>query len=180
MALIQRFRASSTLRHARVLGSPKPSHRASSTKQTPVVAHAALQGKQEHRRQDPANPRPRGFDRKKSESHAGGKGVLGILGLLIDDSESMVESIVKAEETARKAYSTDLEMTQHSMEEKDQHKLVLPCARKSGQTGARLPDWPDCQTGNAFFILGNLPVPPVAHKWISPIWFCGCYGLHLH
>lgn len=61
----------------------------------------------------------------KSEGHGGGVGVIGIIDLLIEESQTLVEEIVEAEEAASQAYIDDLNDTKRSIEEKDREIIAL-------------------------------------------------------
>jgi len=88
-------------------------------------------------------PKPAGFT-KPLRAHEGGAGILSILQILIDDSEKMLEALVRAEEAARGAYSGDLASTQRSLEEKGRQLIVLQEA--SGNARLRLQESRDAKT----------------------------------
>jgi len=68
--------------------------------------------------------KPGGFS-KKLEKHQGGLGILAILELLIEESEKLVASIVKAEQTARDAHATNVANTRRAIEENAKQITVL-------------------------------------------------------
>jgi hypothetical protein len=62
---------------------------------------------------------------KPAEAHGGGVGVIGIIDLLIEESQTLVEEIVEAEEASSQAYIDDLNDTKRSIAEKDREIVAL-------------------------------------------------------
>jgi len=69
-------------------------------------------------------PMPKTFSRPL-RSHEGTHGILGILELLIGDSQAMVASMSRAEESARDAQGLDQTNARRSMDEKDRQLIEL-------------------------------------------------------
>merc|ERR1719310_2290259 len=65
------------------------------------------------------------FSKPTADAHGGGVGVIGILDLLIEESQTLIEEIVEAEETAANAYIEDLNDTKRAIEEKDREIVAL-------------------------------------------------------
>mmetsp|Transcript_124456 Transcript_124456/g.229328 ORF Transcript_124456/g.229328 Transcript_124456/m.229328 type:complete len:1580 (-) Transcript_124456:32-4771(-) len=60
---------------------------------------------------------------KPVQPHSGSKGIIGILGLLIDQSEEIVQQIVKDEEYGVDAYRLDVQETNRAIEELKSQKI---------------------------------------------------------
>merc|ERR1719310_1043737 len=65
------------------------------------------------------------FSKPTADAHGGGVGVIGILDLLIEESQTLIEEIVEAEETAAQAYIDELNDTKRAIEEKDREIVAL-------------------------------------------------------
>lgn len=67
---------------------------------------------------------PKGFD-KPLKTHEGSKGVIGILEILVQDSESLIEQDVKDEENDLGLYLKNVEKTKSLIASKDKEAVML-------------------------------------------------------
>eukprot|EP00927_Polykrikos_kofoidii_P037873 TRINITY_DN32081_c0_g1_i1.p1 TRINITY_DN32081_c0_g1~~TRINITY_DN32081_c0_g1_i1.p1 ORF type:complete len:1772 (-),score=473.05 TRINITY_DN32081_c0_g1_i1:204-5519(-) len=82
-------------------------------------------------------PTPVGFS-KPFTTHQSGRGVLGLLRLLVEQSEELVESIVRAEENAADSVLSEIKDTERAMDKKD--RLVVDLERALGDDGSAMLD----------------------------------------
>jgi len=86
--------------------------------------------------------RPGGFSRPLTK-HVGGGGIMAILGLLVEQSESLVGSMRRAEQDARDAYGVNTADTNAAVADKNREVVVMTATRTNAelemeQTNAQL------------------------------------------
>jgi len=84
---------------------------------------------------DAGAAKPKGFT-KPAQKHAASMGILGILQLLVDESEALVEAILVQETASLDALTLSVQNTRTSMDEKDRQLIILNL--KIGEEEAKL------------------------------------------
>jgi hypothetical protein len=84
---------------------------------------------------DAGAAKPKGFT-KPAQKHAASMGILGILQLLVDESEALVEAILVQETASLDALTLSVQNTRTSMDQKDRQLIILNL--KIGEEEAKL------------------------------------------
>lgn len=122
--------------HAAVVAKTKVSHAVIKAKAT-TTHKTGTNGTKAHEDPDVLGEKTKmpEFSKPTADAHGGGVGVIGILDLLIEESQTLIEEIVEAEETAANAYIEELNDTKRAIEEKDREIVALEQDKGTAEVG---------------------------------------------